>query len=282
MTHLRFLDRLPLADTLDLTIDPGGILIVRGDFTSGDTVDVWSSGEMVVTGEFSILGDNDQGSFDNDGILYVFDVTPGLKTGIGYGDFTCGFPVDSCSLYDESDLLASGLAPFYLSGSFSIAAGGPATFCQGDSVLLSVTDTAISYQWFSDDVAIPGETSVEYWAKTSADYHVTFFIEGDSLVMDPVTVTVNALPVVTATGLAADYCEGAGADTLVGGPPGGFFVVSRELHCWAWGQRRVRSFRCRELRYQVLLHRWQRLYRYGHGLHGGACLAGGDCNGTGR
>ncbi len=214
---------LTLADTLNLTIDPGGVLIIRGDFTSGDTVDVWSSGEMIVTGEFSILGDNDQGSFDNDGLLYVFDVTPVLKTGPGYGDFTCGFPVDSCSLYDESDLLASGLAAFYLSGSFSISAGGPSVFCLGDSVLLSVTDTATTYQWFSDDVAISGENTFEYWAKTSADYHVTFFIEGDSLIMEPVNVTANALPVVNFAGLAPDYCENGLQDTLIGSQAGGFY-----------------------------------------------------------
>ncbi len=70
---------LTIGDTLDLTIDPAGILIVRGDFTANDTVDVWSSGQMVVTGTFSILGDNDQGSFDNDGVLYIFDVAPSLE-----------------------------------------------------------------------------------------------------------------------------------------------------------------------------------------------------------
>jgi hypothetical protein len=179
---------------------------------------------MVVTGEFDILGDNDQGSFDNDGLLYLFDGTPGLKTGLGYEDFTCGSPVDSCTIYTEADLLASPLAPFYLAGSYSISAGGPVLFCAGDSVRLSVTDTASAYQWFEDDVEILGETSHEYWAKTSADYHVTFFVEGDSLVMDVVSVTVNALPVVTISGLDASYCEGSETDTLVGGPPDGFFL----------------------------------------------------------
>jgi hypothetical protein len=220
---------LTLGDTLELTIDPGGILIVRGNLTLGDTVNVWTSGQMVVTGAFSILGDDEQGSFDNDGVLYVFDATPNLKGGTGYGDFTCGFPVDSCSLYDESDLLASGLASFYLAGSFSIEESGPTTFCLGDSVVLSVTDTATSYQWYVDDTEIIGATIFSYAAKTSGDYHVTFFIGTDSLVMDKVPVVANPLPVVTVTGLEAAYCEGVDADTLVGGPPGGFFVASPDL-----------------------------------------------------
>ena len=139
---------LTIGRSLDLTIDNFGILIVRGDFISGDTVDVWSGGKMVVTGKFSIFGDNDQGSFDNDGILYVFDAAPDLKTGLGFEDFTCGSPVDSCTLYNESDLLASPLAPFYLSGSFNIDTSGSATFCLGDSVILSTNDTASFYKWY--------------------------------------------------------------------------------------------------------------------------------------
>ncbi len=200
---------LTMGDTLDLTIDPTGILLVRGDFTANDTVDVWSSGQMVVTGTFSILGDNDQGSFDNDGVLYVFDSAPTLKTGLGYGDFTCVNPVDSCSLYDESDLLASPLSSLYLTGSFSIGPSGPTTFCLGDSVVLTVVDTATSYRWFLDDVEIAGATSFSYAAKTTGDYHSTFFVGGDSLVMEKVTVTANPLPLVSVAGLAAAYCEGS-------------------------------------------------------------------------
>ncbi|MDX2431414.1 MAG: hypothetical protein QNK35_10795, partial [Bacteroides sp.] len=220
---------LTIGDTLDLTIDPAGILIVRGDFTANDTVDVWSSGQMVVSGTFSILGDNDQGSFDNDGVLYVFDAVPTLKTGIGYGDFTCVNPVDSCSLYDESDLLAGPLSSLYLTGSFSIGASGPTTFCLGDSVILSVVDTATNYRWFLDDVEIAGATSFSFAAKNTGDYHSTFFIGGDSLVMEVVTVTANPLPVVSITGMEAAYCEGSDTDTLAGGPVGGFFLAGPGL-----------------------------------------------------
>jgi len=217
---------LTIGDTLNLTVDPGAVLIVRGDFTCGDTVDVWTSGEMVVTGEFSILGDDDQGSFDNDGQLYVFDATPVLKSGAGYGDFTCVDLVDSCTLYDESDLLASALAPLYLSGSYFIEPSGLVEFCLGDSVLLSVTDTATSYQWFADDIEIVGATTFEYRASATADYHVTFFIGGDSLVMEAVAVTTNPLPVVSIIGLDVSYCEGAPTDTLVGDPANGFFLAA--------------------------------------------------------
>ena len=150
---------LVLADTLDLTISSGGILIVRGDFTAGDTVDIWNSGTMVVTGTCTLLGDNDQGSFDNDGKLYFFDGGTGLKDGTGYEDFTCGNPVDSCSIYDESDLLASPLGAFYSSGSYEIVLSGSSSFCLGDSAELSVVDTATNYRWFRDDSEIPGATA---------------------------------------------------------------------------------------------------------------------------
>ncbi|MEZ5069670.1 MAG: hypothetical protein R2751_01550 [Bacteroidales bacterium] len=217
---------LTLADTLQLTIDPGGLLIIRGNFTCGDTVDVFLSGQMVVTGEFQILGDNDQGSFDNDGILYVFDLTPTLKTGLGFEDFTCVNPVDSCTLYTEADLLSVPLGDFFQSGSFGISTTGSASICNGDSVHLAVTDTAMNYQWFLDDVAIPGAVSDELWAKAGGDFHVTFFIVGDSLVTEPVNVTVFPLPVVSVDGLAAGYCEGGDADTIAGNPLGGSFLAA--------------------------------------------------------
>ena len=220
---------LTIGDTLNLTIDPAGILIVRGDFTANDTVDVWSSGQMVVTGTFSILGDNDQGSFDNDGVLYIFDPVPSLKTGVGFDDFTCVNPVDSCTLYDEGDLLASPLGSLFQTGSFSIGASGPSTFCLGDSVVLAVPDTATTYRWFLDDVEIAGATTYTFTAKLSGDYHATFFIGSDSLVMDKVTVTANPLPPVSVSGLDAAYCEGSDADTLVGGPLGGFYIAGPGL-----------------------------------------------------
>jgi hypothetical protein len=227
---LTIFGNLTIGDTLDLTIDPAGILIVRGDLTIGDTVDFWTSGQMVVTGEFRILGANDAGTYDNDGVLYVFDPTPLTKNfSPNYDDFTCVDPVDSCTLYDESDLLASPLAPFYLSGSYAITAGGPTTFCLGDSVNLSVTDTATTYRWFLDDVEIAGATNDSYEAKSGGDYHATFFIGSDSLVTPKVTVTVNGLPVVSITGLDPAYCEGSDQDTLVGAPLAGTFEAQPGL-----------------------------------------------------
>ena len=44
--------------------------------------------------------------------------------------------------------------------------------------------------------------------------------------MEKVSVTVNALPVVSITGMDASYCEGGATDTLVGGPADGFFLAS--------------------------------------------------------
>jgi len=53
-------------------------------------------------------------------------------------------------------------------------AGGPTTFCQGDSVELTAnTGTNYTYQWNLGGTAILGATSVSYWAKAAGSYTVT-------------------------------------------------------------------------------------------------------------
>ena len=58
------------------------------------------------------------------------------------------------------------LTTFYLSGSYTISASGPTTFCMGDSVELSVTDTASFYQWYADT-----DEDIDYPSYT-ADFHL--------------------------------------------------------------------------------------------------------------
>ena len=179
-------------------------------------------------GDLQHWGDNDQGSLIMTG-NFILRCSSKLKSGNGYGDFTCVNPVDSCSLYDESDLLASPLSSLYLTGSFSIGVAGPGTFCLGDSVVLTVLDTASNYRWFQDAVEIAGATTFSFAVKISGDYHASFIIGGDSMVMEKVTVTANPLPLVSVSGMVAAYCEGSDSDTLVGGPAGGFFLAGPGL-----------------------------------------------------
>lgn len=56
----------------------------------------------------------------------------------------------------------------------TISAGGPTTFCAGDSVLLSAnTGAGYTYQWKLNNVNIPGATNPTYWASVAGNYQVT-------------------------------------------------------------------------------------------------------------
>lgn len=86
------------------------------------------------------------------------------------------------------------------------AAGGPVTFCDGESVALSATGSgATGYQWYQGTTAVAGATTNNYTATASGIYTVK---TGDangcqSLASASITVTVNptpAAPVITAAG----------------------------------------------------------------------------------
>ncbi len=93
----------------------------------------------------------------------------------------------------------------------TITAGGPTTFCQGGSVVLSVPAGSTSYAWST------GATTNSITATTASTYKVTVTnSSGCSAVSSGVTVAVNALPsnTVTASGPLA-FCPG-GNVTLTG------------------------------------------------------------------
>jgi hypothetical protein len=48
---------------------------------------------------------------------------------------------------------------------------GPTSFCQGDSLVLSVSSTMSSWQWFRNGNAIPGQTSYTFAAKRRGNYY---------------------------------------------------------------------------------------------------------------
>jgi hypothetical protein len=211
----------------DLSLGPNAILIVRGDYTAGNQTNVSNGGVMVVTGAWIMTGADNQGSFDNDGQLYIFDPNPDLKTGGSYDDLNC---VDCILGFD--DLIASEFGNFFLSGSYEIALSGPAGFCSGDSVILSTTDTGTDYQWYQDDAEIPGETSDSLVVFASGDYHVTFKVDADSFALEKVTVTVYPLPVVTIEDLAPGIVQG-----IPRIPSGGYLQVDCSMLllitlCW--------------------------------------------------
>lgn len=121
------------------------------------------------------------------------------------GHYTCTVTQNGCTAASDTvDVsVTANPAP-------TIAAGGPTTFCQGDSVLLNPGSGFTAYTWSN------GATTQNIEAKTTGNYKVTVTQSGCTGSSNTVTVTVNnPTPTVTSSG-PVSFCTG-GADTLNAG-----------------------------------------------------------------
>ena len=188
---------LTLGNNADLTIQPGGVLIVYGNYTSGNQVVAIAGGYFVVTGEFLQQGANNQGSFDiTTGQVFLLDPSPVPKTGGTYTDLNCTDPNNypaNCGFGNESNLNASPIGTLFSTGPYTLTLSGPVTFCTGGSVVLSVPNDGNTYQWYRDGVPIGGATTFSYTANSSGNYYLTFIVAGQDITTNTVTVTVNTL-----------------------------------------------------------------------------------------
>ncbi len=106
-----------------------------------------------------------------------------------------------------------------------ITPAGPTSFCAGGSVLLNAnTGAGLSYQWKLNTATISGATNVSYTATASGSYNVVVTNSGGCSNTSAATiVTVNPLPTVSFSGLAASYNVSSPSATLTGSPTGGTF-----------------------------------------------------------
>ncbi len=103
--------------------------------------------------------------------------------------------------------------------SATITAGGPTTFCQGGSVVLSAPQGNYSYQWFRGGTAVTtGGNAKDYTASTAGNYTVRVTdnsTQCEATTTSATTVTVNAQPVVSAASASpAAKCVGSGNLTV--------------------------------------------------------------------
>lgn len=80
----------------------------------------------------------------------------------------------------------------------TITPGGPTTFCQGGSVLLT-SSAAVSYQWYVGGSIIPGATNQTYTAVASGSYTVIVNDGACNGTSAATVVTVNPLPIAIVT-----------------------------------------------------------------------------------
>lgn len=81
----------------------------------------------------------------------------------------------------------------------SISAGGPTTFCQGSSVVLTNSAPGLSYQWKKGTANISGATNISYTASTTGSYTCIANNLCGSATSNTINVVRNALPTATET-----------------------------------------------------------------------------------
>ncbi len=134
------------------------------------------------------------------------------------GVYTVTVPFVKCAVNASTRIDVSPLDP--------IQADGPTTFCPSSSVTLSTTAVGSAYQWYLDDVLIPGANAQSYVATVGGSYTVSVTKGKDVLVTVPMQLTVvdnlppvpdqQILPVlhlatpavVTTVPTATDNCRG--------------------------------------------------------------------------
>lgn len=91
----------------------------------------------------------------------------------------------------------------------------PLSFCAGDSTILLTDSNAFSYEWYKDNVLIPGTNNPSYTAKDSGSYMVrSVNANGCGTFSAPIAVfsyITPPIPVVTSNLSADNFCEGGTA-----------------------------------------------------------------------
>jgi hypothetical protein len=82
----------------------------------------------------------------------------------------------------------------------TITASGNTTFCQGNTVTLSINfGNLYTYQWYKNNTAISGAVAFSLLVNTAGNYKIQVTDSGCSETSNLITVTVNPLPNVTIT-----------------------------------------------------------------------------------
>ncbi|MCG8696983.1 MAG: PKD domain-containing protein, partial [Bacteroidales bacterium] len=113
---------LHLGNYGNLEIAPKGVLIVFGDYTSGNNSEVNSSGYFIVTGQFEMLGSGRCGYFKNAGKVYIFDELPIIKEGKNYADLWCDYSIDppDCNYGSRKSITNNAIYTKYKSYKFEL------------------------------------------------------------------------------------------------------------------------------------------------------------------
>lgn len=153
-----------------------------------------ANGSVFQTGStaklFAEYGNNDVYNWEGPNSFASSTQNPVLNNvqEIQSGTYTVSTPYTNCVVTASTRIKVSDLP--------QIIADGPTSFCPSGSVQLTSATTGTAYQWFKNDVAINGATSVSYVASQSGNYSVK--ITNGSVVIISAPLVVTVVPDVTA------------------------------------------------------------------------------------
>lgn len=140
---------LELKNDADITISPGGVLIIVGDFDAKNKVDLAVGGVLVVTGNFSKTGA--QGEITNDGgDIYLFDDDPEWGNNnppiVDYGDED---DIINDPIFDIiKDIISSGCSlALTLDSIVDVSTAGGSD----GAIYITVTGAVDRYSWATTD-----------------------------------------------------------------------------------------------------------------------------------
>ena len=227
---------LVLDNNNDLTINDGGILIVRGNLTIGNQTRIVANGYFIITGNLIKASSINLGSFtSNDNPVKVFigdsissvgltDNNPNYPVLNTVSPATIPYPNSAFAFGNTSDLMNDPIYSFFqttcTTTTPTITADGPTTFCDGDSVTLTSSEGS-TYVWST------GATTASINATAAGSYtvQVTDANGCQSLPSAAAMVDINALPLVTITSSSNAMCIND-LRTLTGSPTGGTFMIT--------------------------------------------------------
>ncbi|MCK4922555.1 MAG: VCBS repeat-containing protein, partial [Bacteroidales bacterium] len=151
----------------------------------------------------------------------ISDADSSFYTAKQSGSFTVEVenPIGNCFATSDSKVVSAQDPP----GSHTINSVGNLTFCDGDSVVLSVSDNSdYSYQWKRNGGVTGTDTSV-FVAKTSGSYSLevsnsTGCTSTSTNTIDIIANPVPAIPTIGLTG-ATDFCDGESVEISVTDDP---------------------------------------------------------------
>ncbi len=211
--------RHPLSGCDEIISDPVTVTMLSASFTT------LASSYHLNAAPVTLTGNPAGGTFSGPGITgNTFDPA---AAGVG-GPYTITYSYDDQGPFSSCTVVVSqqtSVTQACTPPPAVITPNGPTTFCQNGSVVLNAnTGTGLTYQWFRGSIGITAATSSSLIVGISGDYTVVVTdASGCSATSAQVSVTVNSLPVVSFTGLAANYTVNDPPVTLTGSPAGGTF-----------------------------------------------------------